>query len=125
MDEPSANGSVDRFFDGRPEARTIFDTVRELIADLGPAAVRVTKSQIAFARRRAFAWAWTPDRWLRGSVAPLVLSIALAEKDSSSRWKEVVQPSPGRWMHHLELWSSADIDDEVRAWLRQAADEAK
>lgn len=124
MSEVSPEGNVEHFFEGRPEARAIFDAVREMVADLGPVAVRVTKSQIAFARRRAFAWAWTPDRWLRGDRAPLVISIALAERDSSPGWKEVVQPSRGRWMHHLEIWSPDDLDDEVRTWLCQAADRA-
>lgn len=119
----SAERRVERFFDGRPEASAIFDALREVVAEFGPGAVRVTKSQIAFSRGRAFAWAWTPDRWLRGRTAPLVLSIALKERDPSPRWKEVIQPSPGRWMHHLELWSPSDVDDEVRTWLGRAIDQ--
>ena len=85
----------------------------------------VTKSQIAFSIRRGFAWAWTPDRWLRGETAPLVLSIALRRLDESPRWKEVVEPRPGHWMHHLELWSASEVDDDVRAWLLEASEAAR
>lgn len=46
--------------------------------------------------------------------APLVLSMAFDHEVASRRRKEVVQPSPGRWMHQLELWSRKDLDDEVR-----------
>jgi hypothetical protein len=80
----------------------------------------VTKSQIAFRRRVAFAWAWVPARYLRGQVAPLVLTIALRHLDASPRWKEIVEPAPGRFTHHLELHAIADIDAEVRGWLRDA-----
>ena len=84
-------------------------------------AVRITRSQIAFRRKRSFAWAWTPDMWLRAAdVAPLVLSIALPRRIPSKRWKQVVQPAPGRFMHHLELYEVSEVDDEVRAWLRDA-----
>jgi hypothetical protein len=34
-----------------------------------------------------------------------------------ARWKEIVEPTPGRFMHHLELHVETDIDDEVRRWL--------
>jgi len=115
---------LETFFKGRAEARTIFDSVRALIESLGAVTIRVTKSQVAFSRRRAFAWAWTPDRYLRGETAPLVLSLALPRRDGSPRWKETVEPRPGRWMHHLELRSPDELDDEVRHWLSEAADQA-
>ena len=116
---------LDAFFDDRAEAHSLFDAVRSLIEALGPVDLRVTKSQVAFSRRRAFAWAWMPDRYLRGETAPLVLSIALSRRDESPRWKEAVEPRPGRWMHHLELRSADELDDEVRAWLTEARDAAR
>jgi hypothetical protein len=82
--------------------------------------MRVTKSQVAFRRSRAFAWAWTPDRYLRGKTAPLVLSISLNRADTSPRWKEVVKVRGNHWMHHLELGDASEIDDEVCRWLREA-----
>jgi hypothetical protein len=115
---------LDIFFEGRAEARTLFDSMRAQIEALGSVELRVTKSQVAFSRRRGFAWAWTPDRYLRGETAPLVLSLALSRRDGSPRWKEVVEPRRGRWMHHLELRSTDELDDEVRGWLSEARDGA-
>ena len=94
------------------------------VAELGPVELRVGKSQISFRRRGAFAWAWVPDRYLRGGHAPLVLSVAFRRRDASPRWKEVVEPAPGRFMHHLELRDVAEIDSEVRQWLVEAYTEA-
>ena len=113
--------TVAALFRGRPTARRLFAAVKEAIERAGPSTTRITKSEIAFRRRRGFAWAWTPDRWLRAdAVAPLVLSIALPRRARSKRWKEVVELQPGRFMHHLELYDVAGVDDEVRAWLRKA-----
>ena len=91
-----------------------------MIGALGSLELRVTKSQVAFRRRRAFAWAWMPGKILRGRTAPLVLSVALPERDPSPRWKQVVEPAPGRFMHHLELYTTADLDEQVAVWLRRA-----
>jgi len=112
--------TLDEFFAGPPEPRQIFDALRLAVDALGPVEVRVTKSQVAFRRRRAFAWAWMPGAYLRGKHPPLVLTLALRRRDPSPRWKEVVEPYPGRFTHHLELSSPAEIDDEVRAWLQEA-----
>ena len=112
--------TLDEFFAGWEESRQIFDVLRGAVEAAGVADVRVTKSQVAFRRRRAFAWAWVPDRYLRGKHAPLVLSLPFRLRDPSLRWKEIVEPAQGRFMHHLDLYSAAEIDDEVRAWLLEA-----
>jgi hypothetical protein len=112
--------TLDEFFAGHEAARRIFDVLQRTIATLGPAEICVTKSQVAFRRRRAFAWAWTPDRYLRGQHAPLVLTVALRRRDLSPRWKEIVEPAPGRFTHHLELYAEAEVDEQVRAWLYEA-----
>jgi len=113
--------AVDGFFADRAEARRLF---RAFVALVDDARVRVTKSQIAFAGRRQFAWAWTPGRWLRGAVAPLVVSVALPRRDRSRRWKEIAEPRPGRFVHHLEVWSRDDLDAELAGWLDEAAADA-
>ena len=111
--------TLDQFFEGRLISRQIFDALSAAITGLGEVQVRVTKSQVAFARRRAFAWAWLPEMYL-GRGAPLVLTVALRRRDESPRWKQVVEPAPGRFTHHLELYAAEDIDGEVVAWLEEA-----
>ena len=116
--------TIDEFFAGYALPREIFDGVRNAIDALGPNEIRISKSQISFRRRKAFAWLWMPCRYLRGKTAPLVLTLSFHNRDGSPRWKEIVQPAPGRFTHHLELFTTADIDDEVSAWLRDAWAEA-
>jgi hypothetical protein len=110
---------LDEFLSGYEEARPIFDALRAEIDSLGSVDVRVTRSQVAFRRRRPFAWAWVPARYL-GRGAPLVLTLSFDHRDGSPRWKEIVEPAPGRFTHHLELRTASEIDGEVRAWLREA-----
>jgi hypothetical protein len=59
--------------------------------------------------------------YLGARGAEVVLSIALPRAVASPRWKEVVRPSPRTWMHHLELSSVEQLDEEVQGWLREAA----
>ena len=108
------------FFAGHPTAKRIYRAVLAELSTVGPATPRVTKSQIAFRRQRAFAWVWMPGMYLRGKSAPLVLSLSLPAKDRSKRWKEIVEPKPGRFMHHLELHAPSDVDAQVRKWLRKS-----
>lgn len=112
--------TLEEFFAGRDESRQIFDVLCAAVEAAGASDLVVTKSQVAFRRSRPFAWAWVPDRYLRGGHAPLVLSLSLLQRDLSPRWKEIVEPAQGRFMHHLELHAASEVDDEVRAWLCEA-----
>ncbi|MBP8947296.1 MAG: hypothetical protein KBG73_00540 [Candidatus Promineofilum sp.] len=112
------------FFTNYEAARPIFDALREMIETLGPVGLRVGKSQVSFRRRTGFAWAWLPDRYLGPGHAPLVLSVALRRRDASPRWKEIVEPAAGRFMHHLELRAPDEIDADVRRWLAEAYTDA-
>ena len=80
----------------------LYCAVADAVAAIGEAAVRVTKSQIAFRRRKGFAYVWRPGQYLKSDV-PAVLSIALPREVASDRFKEVAHPSAKVWMHHLEL----------------------
>lgn len=117
--------TVDDFFSGHEESRRLFDALCAVIEALGPVEIRVTKSQVAFRRGKAFAWAWVPDRYLHGRHAPLVLTLSLAARNESPRWKEIVEPARWHFTHHLELHSESDIDDEVRRWLEEAREAAE
>ena len=112
--------TLDEFFEGQDESRQLFEALCRMVNAIGSAELGVTKSQIAFRRRKAFAWVWIPGKYLRGKTAPLVLTLSLRSRNASPRWKEIVEPSPGRFTHHLELYSINDIDDQVRDWLRAA-----
>ena len=107
-----------------PEALAIYRAVQAAVARIGQAETRVSKSQVGFYRRHPFAAVWSPGKYLAGDRPPLVLSLFLKRRDASARWKEVVQPAKGRFTHHVELRSSRDVDDFVRARLKEAWDGA-
>ena len=111
---------LDSFFSDRPLSRQIFDAVCQAVEAIGPAEIRVGKSQVAFRRRVNFALVWVPEQYLHRPSAPLVLTLSFRRRDPSPRWKQAVEAAPGRFTHHLELYSPAGIDAEVSAWLRTA-----
>ncbi|MCU0483122.1 MAG: DUF5655 domain-containing protein [Chloroflexi bacterium] len=111
----------EELFVGHPVGLAILARVRLEVEAIGPVTVRASRSQVAFRRVRGFAWLWRPGQYLARPGAEAVLSLALGRRDPSPRFKEVVHPSPRHWLHHLEVDAPEAIDDEVRAWLREAA----
>jgi hypothetical protein len=111
------------YFAGSPLGLAVH---HRLLAVLGPYRVQVrsSRSQVAYRRRRAFAWLWFAGRYLAHPSAELVLSVALGRHDPSPRFKEVAHPSRAHWFHHLEVGSAEDLDEEVAGWLREAAERA-
>ena len=114
-----AGGDVEAYFAGQTDGFALFEQVARAVERIGPAEVRVSASQVAFRRRRGFAYVWRPARYVRSDVAA-VLSVALPRRVDSDRLKEVAHPAPHVWMHHLELRDASDVDDEVRGWLAEA-----
>ncbi len=112
--------TLDDYFEGWAESRRLFEILARMIQDLGPSELKVTRSQVSFRSKHPFAWAWVPEKYLRRPAAPLVLTLSFRRRDPSPRWKQVVEAAPGRFTHHLELNDDADLDEEVRAWLRAA-----
>lgn len=109
----------EELFAGFPRTLAVCRAVGSAVATVGDATVGVTRSQVAFRRRRGFAWVWRPGQYVRSEV-PAVLSVALPRELGSDRFKEVVHPSPRVWMHHLELHEPEEVDDEVVSWLAEA-----
>ena len=81
--------AVDEYFQGQDLSRRLFDTISEMIQEIGPVEIRVTKSQVAFVQRKAFAWVWMPGKYLHRKVAPLVLTLVLDHRDGSSRGRKL------------------------------------
>ena len=116
---PDDAATPDDLFAGFPESLAICRAVQETVSTIGAATMRVTKSQVAFRRRRGFAYVWRPGQQVNSDV-PAVLSIALPHELTSERFKEVVHPSANMWMHHIELHDATEVDDHVVAWLAEA-----
>lgn len=112
--------TLDDFFGTHDDSRTLFEAVRTCVEGIGQTEVRASKSQVGFYRRTGFASCWMPGQYLGETDVPLVLTVALRRRDTSPRWKQVVEPAPGRFTHHLELRSPDEVDAEVRDWLAEA-----
>ena len=72
------------FFAGSAAGLALFEAVAETIATFGSAAMKGSKSQIAFRRRKAFAFVWRPDRYVTTDV-PAVLSFGAPQELHSPR----------------------------------------
>jgi hypothetical protein len=112
---------VAEYFAGHPVGIAVHERVLAVLAPDGDIEVRVGRSQVAYRRRRGFAWLWLPGRYLEHPSAELVLTVALGRHATSPRFKEVVHPGREHWIHHLEVNGTEDVDDEVAGWLREAA----
>lgn len=73
---------------GFPEGAAILHAVQEAVSTLSETTMKVTKSQVAFRRRRGFAYVWRPGQYINSDV-PAVLSIALPRELRSDRIKEL------------------------------------
>ena len=110
----------DEHFAGHPFAASVFGWTRDVLDGLGSCEVRVTRSQVAFRRRRGFAYVWMPGRYLAHPAAEVVLSVSLPRHDPSPRFKEVVHPTGQQWLHHLEVHDLGELDAEVEGWLAES-----
>ncbi len=117
--------SLEEYFEGFDESRSLFDVLYKLVETFGAMEVRVSKSQVSLLRRKTFARIWVPGRYLKSRVAPLVLTLSFKQKVESNRWKEIIEPTQGQFTHHLEIWSEQDIDEKIIAWLRASYEDAE
>lgn len=110
------------FFRDHAFGLSLFEKVLAVLSHHGRVEVRTSRSQVAFRRRRGFAYLWLPDMYLGDRAAGIVvLSFALGRREDSPRFKQVTQVAPAHWMHHLEIRDPSAIDEQIVAWLHEAA----
>lgn len=115
----------EEFFAASDVGAATFRWVQDVLANAGvDFTVSTSKSQVAFRRRRGFAYLWLPGQYLHRPDAEVVLSLALTNEVPSSRFKEIVHPAAKIWMHHVEIHAMDDLNDEVAGWVREAAEAA-
>jgi len=113
--------TLEQLFAGRPAALELFFVTRAVIESFGPVLMEVMKTQVSFGAKTKFAWVCLPQMWIRKQPEEgIALTFSLKRRIGDSRVKEVVEPRPGRFTHHVFIWTEADLDNEVRAWLREA-----
>lgn len=102
------------------DARSIFSAINSAVAELARRNGAYPK-----VRSASIGGTYLPLSGGRTNISvethpPLVLSVFLQRMDRSPRWKEVVEPKPGRFTHHLEINRATEVDHQVREWLREA-----
>lgn len=109
-----------------PEALPLYEAVQVAalaLDEFGPVTVKVSKTQIGFYNRRLFACA-SFARVKKAKELPhpwLTVTFGLDRKVESPRIAVATEPYPHRWTHHLVIGSPAEVDGELKDWLRQAA----
>ncbi|WP_209309145.1 DUF5655 domain-containing protein [Blastococcus sp. CT_GayMR16] len=114
---PTVEGYVDAQYTGAKVAlRPIFDALREAAVGFGDDVVLEGRgTYVPFVRRRQFAAV------AAATATRVDLGLRLPEPPAAAR----LQPAnaPGSATHRVQLFSVADVDDEVRALLRAAYDQ--
>lgn len=83
--------------------------------ELAPFERRVQKTQISFYHTGMFAC--VSLKWKNC----LVVSFGLPDRVISPRIYQTVEIRPGRWTHHVKVFSPAEIDGELLGWLNAAS----
>jgi Domain of unknown function (DUF5655) len=97
-----------------PRARALYERFVELVASCGPYDVAPAKTRIAFLARVRFANVTSL------SEKGMSCTFALPEPLAGPRFAKVAEVVPGWWVHRLRITDPAELDDEVRAWLRES-----
>ena len=106
--------ALDAHFDGKPpHIRAIYDAFVAALAAIGPVIVLPEKTRIAFQVRMSFAQLTPRRNWVDGHVV-------LARRLEHPRFRSVQTFSPRNHLHVFRLVDVGDVDDDVRAWLKEA-----
>ncbi len=113
------------FFHSHPQALPLYEALEtKLKNNISPLEIKVQKSQISFYHKRLFGCVsfLRPKKGISYAPGFLTLTFGLGHPLSSSRIAAVIEPYPNRWTHHLLLDDETQLDEELMAWLTEAAD---
>lgn len=116
------------FFNGKPEELELYRVFRErLFAAVPEAGFRVQKTQITFTCPRVFACVSFLKARASTRRPPhyITVTFGLIRKAEDSIIDSVSEPYPGRWTHHVTISSTDDMNDQLIAYIREAADAAE
>ena len=112
------------FFDRNPAALPIYEGFREtVLAKIQGVRIEAKKTQISFFSRYMFAAvSFAPVRKAKERPDPfLTISFGLPYRIESPRIDAAVEPYPNRWTHHVTIGSGEETDEELLAWISEAA----
>jgi hypothetical protein len=113
--------TINDFFEGRPACLRLYHVVEAYLQSLGPVRIDVTKTQVSFRANFMFAAVWLPQKLspIR-SQNGIGLSFSLTHPVSHPRIVQAVEVRPRRWTHHVLLEQAEDLDEDIRALLRES-----
>lgn len=112
------------FFDGRPIAQALYERLEAAVLSIeSNARIKVGKTQISFANNAIFATvSFLPVRKAKDRPKDfLTVSFGLPALLDSPRIDAAVEPYPNRWTHHILISYPDEIDEELLAWIAEAA----
>ncbi len=119
------NEDILLFFDKHKDALPLYETLESRIfREIENVRIKVQKSQISFYNRHLFACvSFAGIRKKKDCPASyIVVTFGLDRRVESPRIEAASEPYPNRWTHHLLISDAGEIDDELMAWIRPAAD---
>ena len=113
-----------QFFDDHPDAFPLYDKFEKCVMEHVPEArIKVQKTQISFYNRHMFACV-SFARVRKKKDCPdsyIVVTFGLNHRAVSPRIDIATEPYPNRWTHHVLISELSEIDDELMAWVEEAA----
>ncbi len=113
-----------QFFDAHPDAFPLYDKFEKCVMEHVPEArIKVQKTQISFYNRHMFACV-SFARVRKKKDCPdsyIVVTFGLNHRAVSPRIDIATEPYPNRWTHHVLISELSEIDDELMAWVEEAA----
>lgn len=113
------------FFEKAPNALPLFQTLEQKLREILPdMTLKVGKSQISFYLGHQFGCAsLLAVRRKKDLPSPyLTVTFGLAYPVEHPRIAVKTQPYPNRWTHHVVIGQPKDVDEELLAWLKEAAE---
>ena len=107
--------SVEAFLAGKsPQAVSLFEHFSTLVHECGPVQIAPAKTRVGFQVRMIFAAVnKLSDRGLEAHVV-------LTRRLEDARFTRIESMTPKCHVHHFRVQSVAELDDQVKDWLREA-----
>lgn len=112
------------FFDKMPQALPLYKMFAEkVLAEYPDVQIKIQKSQISFSNKHQFAFVWLPIRKMKNRPdIYIIISFGLSYRLDSPRIVEATEPYPNRWIHHIIIQNSSEVDMELMNWIKESYD---
>ena len=110
------------FFDSMPQMLPIYQALCHGLEQRGLAfTAKVGRTQISLRNRYVFAAVSLPWRKVKGWPDEyLLVSLGLSYLKESTRVAVATEPYSNRWIHHILLTTSNEVDAELLDWAEEA-----